>query len=190
MIGRSSVRLQIRSTRIFSEFARVIFIWNWNPNFVGSAPSLEHGDFSEFAPVILSQNHFWHIGINHVYSYAGTANTISFFKPEVTPVVRLISLPSLPVLELYRLKSKTKLRRWHTWLPCQLISFFFPRNELERAFLELLQFNINVPSSVYAKYYFDLRSLADANDLVFPLEPLSKERAKKLEVSLCSFSEK
>lgn len=54
-------------------------------------------------------------------------------------------------------------------------------NELERAFLELLQFNINVPSSVYAKYYFDLRSLADANDLVFPLEPLSKERAKKLE---------
>lgn len=56
------------------------------------------------------------------------------------------------------------------------------RNELERAFLELLQFNINVPSSVYAKYYFDLRSLADANDLVFPLEPLSKERARKLEV--------
>lgn len=53
---------------------------------------------------------------------------------------------------------------------------------MERAFLELLQFNINVPSSVYAKYYFDLRSLADANDLVFPLEPLSKERARKLEV--------
>ncbi|EDO49063.1 predicted protein, partial [Nematostella vectensis] len=54
-------------------------------------------------------------------------------------------------------------------------------NELERAFLEFLQFNINVPSSVYAKYYFDLRSLADANDLMFPLQPLSKERAKKLE---------
>lgn len=60
-------------------------------------------------------------------------------------------------------------------------------NELERAFLELLQFNINVPSSVYAKYYFDLRSLADANDLIFPLEPLSKERARKLEAlsSVC-----
>ena len=56
---------------------------------------------------------------------------------------------------------------------------------MERAFLELLQFNINVPSSVYAKYYFDLRSLADANDLVFPLEPLSKERARKLEVRFC-----
>ncbi|KAM5338331.1 cyclin-Y isoform 2-T2 [Glossophaga mutica] len=56
-----------------------------------------------------------------------------------------------------------------------------PRNELERQFLELLQFNINVPSSVYAKYYFDLRSLAEANNLSFPLEPLSRERAHKLE---------
>lgn len=58
----------------------------------------------------------------------------------------------------------------------------FYRNELERQFLELLQFNINVPSSVYAKYYFDLRSLAEANNLSFPLEPLSRDRAYKLEV--------
>lgn len=58
------------------------------------------------------------------------------------------------------------------------------RNELERQFLEMLQFNINVPSSVYAKYYFDLRALADAHDLSFPTEPLSKDRALKLEVSL------
>ncbi|XP_051564700.1 cyclin-Y-like protein 1 isoform X1 [Myxocyprinus asiaticus] len=54
-------------------------------------------------------------------------------------------------------------------------------NEMERHFLELLQFNINVPASVYAKYYFDLRSLADDNNLNFPLEPLSNERAQKLE---------
>lgn len=62
------------------------------------------------------------------------------------------------------------------------VSVFLCRNELERQFLELLQFNINVPSSVYAKYYFDLRSLAEANNLSFPLEPLSRERAHKLEV--------
>lgn len=54
---------------------------------------------------------------------------------------------------------------------------------MERHFLELLQFNINVPASVYAKYYFDLRSLADDNNLSFPLEPLSTKRAQKLEVS-------
>ncbi|KAM9428719.1 cyclin-Y-like isoform 3-T3 [Salvelinus alpinus] len=54
-------------------------------------------------------------------------------------------------------------------------------NKLERQFLELLQFNINVPSSVYAKYYFDLRSLSETNNLSFPLEPLSRDKAQRLE---------
>jgi len=37
---------------------------------------------------------------------------------------------------------------------------------------------------VYAKYYFDLRALAEHHDLSFPSEPLSKDRAIKLEVSV------
>jgi len=56
-------------------------------------------------------------------------------------------------------------------------------NEMERQFLTYLNFNINVPSSVYAKYYFDLRSLADAKNLLFPCEPLTCERATKLEAT-------
>ncbi|XP_065794226.1 cyclin-Y-like protein 1 isoform X2 [Muntiacus reevesi] len=54
-------------------------------------------------------------------------------------------------------------------------------NEMHRHFLELLQFNIHVPASVYAKYYFDLCSLAGDNNLSFLIAPLSKERAQSLE---------
>merc|ERR1712113_1209887 len=54
-------------------------------------------------------------------------------------------------------------------------------NELEREFLHLLQFNTNVPQSVFVKYFFDLRTLAEANDLSYPPEPLTKERSQKLE---------
>ena len=51
-------------------------------------------------------------------------------------------------------------------------------------FLENLQFNINVSPRTYAHFYFDLRSLAEENGLLFPEEyvPLTKNRARKIEV--------
>ena len=43
-----------------------------------------------------------------------------------------------------------------------------------------MQFNINVPSSVYAKYYFDLRKL-DEESSTYSRRRLTKEKALKLE---------
>uniref|UniRef100_A0A183BRW7 CYCLIN domain-containing protein n=1 Tax=Globodera pallida TaxID=36090 RepID=A0A183BRW7_GLOPA len=63
-------------------------------------------------------------------------------------------------------------------------------NELERQFLESLEFNINVPSSIYAKYYYDLRTLAIANDIQLPLQPLYKERAARLEALSRNYEDK
>ncbi|CAK9295717.1 unnamed protein product [Gordionus sp. m RMFG-2023] len=54
-------------------------------------------------------------------------------------------------------------------------------NQLEKEFLEHLQFNINVPSSVYAKYYFELRLLAENNEMLSKSKPLDMKRAKKLD---------
>lgn len=52
-------------------------------------------------------------------------------------------------------------------------------NEMERQFLELLHFNMNIPASAYGKYYFDLCSLADDN-MNFLFAPLRKKRAQHL----------
>jgi hypothetical protein len=42
---------------------------------------------------------------------------------------------------------------------------------------------VNVASSIYAKYYFDLRQIAKENQISFPDELLTKEKAIKLEVN-------
>jgi hypothetical protein len=53
--------------------------------------------------------------------------------------------------------------------------------QLEKVVLNLLQFNVSLKASLYAKYYFELRSLAETDSLQFSLEPLSKEDAQRLE---------
>jgi len=53
--------------------------------------------------------------------------------------------------------------------------------QLEKVILNLLQFNVSLKAALYAKYYFELRSLAEQANMQFPLDPLSKEGAEKLE---------
>jgi len=54
-------------------------------------------------------------------------------------------------------------------------------NFLERKFLDLLEFKLTVSASLYAQYYFELRSICEENAHNFALKPLSKLQAKRLE---------
>jgi len=51
--------------------------------------------------------------------------------------------------------------------------------QLEKVLLRLLQYNVSLQSGHYTKYYFELRELAGSRH--FPLKPLDREGAKRLE---------
>lgn len=59
----------------------------------------------------------------------------------------------------------------------------FPRlsvadlNRMEKIVLALLQYNVSLHASLYAKYYFELRDLSDLDDGVFPLQPVDPRSA-------------
>ena len=54
-------------------------------------------------------------------------------------------------------------------------------NLLERTWLDLLQYNVEVSASQYAKYYFELRALSEIDSRHFPLKPMDQEASKRLE---------
>jgi len=54
-------------------------------------------------------------------------------------------------------------------------------NKLERQFLALLQYNVSLTASLYAKYYFELRTFSKLDSTHFPLQPLDRLNAKRLE---------
>lgn len=61
-------------------------------------------------------------------------------------------------------------------------------NKLEKKFLELIQYNVTVKSHLYARYYFELRSLFKDNEKEFPCKVLTKKDAEKLELNSMVFS--
>ncbi|XP_064239045.1 cyclin-Y-like protein 1B [Aotus nancymaae] len=62
-------------------------------------------------------------------------------------------------------------------------------SKMEQWFLELLDFDICVSTSVYVKYYFDLRALAYHHDVYFTFSFLHQEKAQKLKAMsrLCEY---
>jgi len=54
-------------------------------------------------------------------------------------------------------------------------------NMLERKFLSLLNFKLGIPPSLYAQYYFELRSVAEEHGTTSKLKPVSRTRARRLE---------
>ena len=55
-------------------------------------------------------------------------------------------------------------------------------NFLEKKFLELIDFDVSITASLYASYYFQLRTLCQRVDRDFTLGPMDVEAAAKLEV--------
>jgi hypothetical protein len=54
-------------------------------------------------------------------------------------------------------------------------------NNLEHLFLDQLNYSVTVKAALYAKYYFELRSLFADNAANFPIQPLNREKAAELE---------
>jgi len=54
-------------------------------------------------------------------------------------------------------------------------------NTLENSMLFLLNYDVEVTGQLYAKYYFELRSLAENENHTWQLKPLDKEAAQRLE---------
>jgi len=54
-------------------------------------------------------------------------------------------------------------------------------NFLEKKFLELVDYDVSITASLYASYYFQLRTLCQRVDREFTLKPMDVETAAKLE---------
>jgi len=67
-------------------------------------------------------------------------------------------------------------------------AFFYPFfstkeiKKMEEKFLEFIQYNVTIKSNLYAKYYFELRTLYKDKEKEFPVKPLNKEDAENLEI--------
>ena len=60
-------------------------------------------------------------------------------------------------------------------------------NQLEKQFLEMLQYNVSISASLYASYYFELRTLCEKKNATLNMKPLGADEAKSLEARTAAF---
>jgi len=63
-------------------------------------------------------------------------------------------------------------------------------NFLEKKFLELIGYDVSISASLYASYYFQLRTLCQRVDREFSLKPMDVEVAAKLEARGVAYKDK
>ena len=63
-------------------------------------------------------------------------------------------------------------------------------NFLEKKFLELIDYDVSISASLYASYYFQLRTLCQRVDREFSLKPMDLETAAQLEARGVAYKDK
>ena len=125
----------------------------------------------------------------HAIDPCARLTTLSFCRPECCIICliyinRLIAFTEIPLqptnwrpLVLCSLLVAQKV--WDDrYLSNSDFAFIYPffmtdqLNRLEKKFLELIQYNVTVKSSLYAKYYFELRALFKENEKEYPQVPI------------------
>ena len=82
------------------------------------------------------------------------------------------------------------VRSWQVWDDKSLLNVDFSLicsayslkdiNMLEKKFLDLVQYNVSISASLYASYYFELRTLCEKQERDFSLKPLTEEQQRNL----------
>ena len=61
---------------------------------------------------------------------------------------------------------------------------------MEKYLLTYLQYNVSLKSSMYAKYFFELRSLSELDVSRFPIKPLDESQLQALEARSATSEDK
>jgi hypothetical protein len=142
--------------------------------------------------------------IESLYQFSAKTYELGQFSPEtvilsLVLINRLSSVSGIPVGPLtWRIMTLiSTLLAQKLWDDASVANSDFPTllksvmpgsdidvkgiNRLERKFLSLINYKVTFTGSLYAKYFFELRSIAEENHRKFRLAPLSKEQADRLE---------